>query len=102
MLKLLLDGLQCEEDYHLYQRRRVFTHIMALFDSPLVSQEGKVRTHICIVHLQFASTKSHDNFIHNYVILVSRLFHSSSLFYFYVYVQLSMQTQESLGMKPEA
>ena len=55
MLKLLLDGLQCEEDYHLYRRRRVFAHLMALFDSSLVDKETEVRIHNILVSMKLAA-----------------------------------------------
>ena len=46
MLELLVSGLKCEEDYRLYRRKknRVFSQVMALYDSRLVDRKCKVGT----------------------------------------------------------
>ena len=50
MLRVLVDGLRSEEDYHLYRKRRVFAHVMAIFNSPFVGKESKVGNYaLCIM-----------------------------------------------------
>ena len=42
MLELLMNGLRCEEDYHLYRKKKVLSQAMALHDSPFVDYKCQV------------------------------------------------------------
>ena len=41
-----MSGLQSEEDYRLYQRKRVLPHLMALYTAPCMDSKARVNTQV--------------------------------------------------------
>ena len=56
MIEFLCDGLVCPSDYQIYRRNNVLSHLMALYNSPILDEKSKVCITVltasgCIYHI---------------------------------------------------